>query len=116
MIRGGLDVPEVFGCNWRSLDILGQCLNVSRSFGLRHVLAGHPCRCRVGVAHGGSRIDVEVVREQLGDQGSLCVEDCGKMGWVVPPNRPMVGGTTCFTMGGVRSGWLSKFQFLYCSS
>ena len=33
---------------------------------LRHVLAGHPCRCQVGKAHGGSRIDVEVVREQLG--------------------------------------------------
>ena len=92
------------------------CLNVSRSFGLRQVLAGHPCRCRVGIAHGRSRIDVEVVREQLGGQGILCVEDCGNMGWVVLPNRPMVGGTTCFTMGRVRSGWLSKFQFLYCSS
>ena len=80
------------------------------------MLAGHPCRCWVGVAHGGSRIDVEVVREQLGDQGILCVEVCSDMGWVVPPNCPMVGGTTCFTMGRVRSRWLSKFQFLYCSS
>ena len=50
------------------------CLNGSRSFGLRHVLAGHPCRCRVGKAYGGSRIDVEVVREQLGGQGILCIE------------------------------------------
>ena len=79
------------------------CLNVSRSFGLRQVLACHPCRCRVGVAHGGSRIDVEVVREQLGDQGILCVEVYGVYGvyviwdrwycpitqwWVVQPVLP----------------------------
>ena len=39
------------------------CLNVSRSFGHRQVLAGHPCRCQVGEAHGGSKIDVVGVRE-----------------------------------------------------
>ena len=57
---------------WMQLEESGHpwaCLNVSRSSGLRHVLAGHPCRCRVGVAHGRSRIDVVGVREQLGDQG-----------------------------------------------
>ena len=32
------------------------------------------------------------------------------MGQGVPPNRPLVGGTSCFSMGRVRSGWLSKFQ------
>ena len=60
------------------------------------MLAGHPCRCQVGVAHGGSGIDVVVVREQLGGQGILCIEVCSDMGWVVLPNRPLVGGTTCF--------------------
>ena len=39
------------------------CLNGSRSYGLMHVLAGYPCRRWVGKAHGGSRIDVEVVRK-----------------------------------------------------
>ena len=72
------------------------CLNVSRSFGLRYMLAGHPCRHWVSEAHGGSRIDVEVVREQLGGQGILCVEACCCMGQVVPPNRPLVGGASCF--------------------
>ena len=86
------------------------CLNGSRSFGLRHVLAGHPCRRWVSEARGGSRIDVEVVREQLGGQGILCIEVCCDMGQVVPPNHPLVGGTSCFSMGRVRSGWLSKFQ------
>ena len=57
------------GCTWcvrLHLEESGHpwvCLNGSRSFGLRHVLAGHPCRCWVGKAHGGLRIDVEVVRE-----------------------------------------------------
>ena len=73
------------------------------------MLAGHPCRCQVGEAHGRSRIDVEVVREQLGGQGILCVEVCCCMGQVVLPNHPLVGGTSCFSMGRVRSGWLSKF-------
>ena len=106
------------GCTWgvwMQLEESGRpwaCLNVSRSFGLRHVLAGHPCRCWVSVAHGGSRIDVVGVREQLGDQGSLCVEVCCCMGHVVPPNRPLVGGTPCLSMGRVRSGWLSK---IWCS-
>ena len=72
------------------------CLNSSRSFGLRHVLAGHPCRCQVSKVQGGSRIDVEVVREQLGGQGMLCIEVCCGMGQVVPPNRPLVGGASCF--------------------
>ena len=52
------------------------CLNGSRSPGLRNVLAGHPCSCRVGLAHDGSRIDVVEVREQLGGQETLCVEVC----------------------------------------
>ena len=54
---------DVTGCNWKSLDIWQVCLDSSRTFGLRHVLAGQSCRHRVGVAHGGSRIDVVVVRE-----------------------------------------------------
>ena len=92
---------------------MGMSEHVSRSFGLRQVLAGHPCRCRVGVAHSGSRIDVEVVREQLGDQGILCALRYAVViwAWVVLPNHPMVGGThPVVTMGRVRSGWLSKFQ------
>ena len=44
--------------NWRSLDVLGHVWTCSRSFGLRQVLAGHPCRCQVREAHGRSRIDV----------------------------------------------------------
>ena len=55
-----------------------------------------PCSRRVGLAHGGSRIDVVEVREQLGGQGKLCVEVCCCMGQVVPPNRPLVGGIPCF--------------------
>ena len=79
---------------------LGMYLNmVPCLFGLRHVLAGHPCRHWVGKAHGRSRIDVEVVREQLGGQGILCVEVCCYMGQVVPPNRPLVGGTPCLFHG-----------------
>ena len=85
------------------------CLNGSRSFGLRQVLAGHPCRCWVGEAHGGSRIDVVGVREQLGGQRILYVVVCCCMGQVVLPNHPLVGGTSCFSMGRVSSGWLSKF-------
>ena len=68
----------------------------SRSLGLRQVLAGHPCSCRVSLAHDGSRIDVVEVREQLGGQGRLCIEVCCYMGWVVPPNCPLVGGIPCF--------------------
>ena len=67
---GSLDVTghhwtllDVTGHNWRSLDIWQACLGGSRTFGLRQVLAGQPCRCWVGEAHGGSRIDVVVVRE-----------------------------------------------------
>ena len=76
---------------------------------LRHVLVGHPYKHWVSEAHSGSRIDVEVVREQLGGQGILCVEVCCYKGWVVPPNCPLVGGTSWFFMGRVKSGWLSKF-------
>ena len=92
---------EESGCPW-------VYLNSSRSFGLRHMLAGHSCRCWVGEAHGRARIEVEVVREQLGGQGILCVEVCCYMGQVVPPIthwwvvHPV-------SMGRVRSGWLSKF-------
>ena len=39
------------------------CLDSSKTFGVRQVLAGHPCRHQVGEAHGRSRIDVVVVRE-----------------------------------------------------
>ena len=60
-------------------------LNVSRSFGLRHVLSGHPCSHQVSLAHGGSWIDAVEVREQLGGQGRLCVEVCCFMGrWYHP--------------------------------
>ena len=50
------------------------CLGSLRTFGHRHVLAGQSYRCWAGVAHSGSRIEVEVVREQLGGQGILCFE------------------------------------------
>ena len=73
------------------------------------MLAGHPCRCRVSEAHSRSRIDVVGVRELLGGQRILCVEACCCMGQVVLSNRPLVGGTPCFSMGRVRFGWLSKF-------
>ena len=73
------------------------------------MLAGQPCKPQVGKAHGGSRIDVEVVREQLGGQEILCIKSCCCMGQVVLPNCPLVGGTSCVSMGRVRSGWLSKF-------
>ena len=76
---------EESGCPWT-------CLNGSRSLGLRQVLARPPCSRQVGLAHDGSWIDVFEVREQLGGQGRLCVEVCSDMGWVVPPNRPLVGG------------------------
>ena len=39
----------------------------------------------------------------------------GYMGQGVPLNRPLVGGVSCFSMGRVKSGWLSKFQDLNCS-
>ena len=68
----------------------------SRTFGLRHVLASQSYRCRVGQAHGGSRIEVVGVREQLGGQGVLCIEVCSGIGCVVPPNCPLVGGIPCF--------------------
>ena len=80
---------EESGCPWT-------CLNISRSFGLRHVLAGHPCSHWVSLAHGRSQIDVVEVREQLGGQGRLCIEVSCCMGWVVPPNCPLVGGFPCF--------------------
>ena len=57
---------------------------------------GQPCSRQVGLAHGGSRIDVVEVREQLGGQGRLCIEVCSNMGQVVPPNHPLVGGIPCF--------------------
>ena len=93
---GGLDVPGVLGFNLEDSGHSWACLNVSRSFGLRHMLAGHPSSCRVGLTHNGSQIDVVEVREQLGGQGRLCIEVCCYMGWVVPPNHPLVGGIPCF--------------------
>ena len=72
------------------------CLGSSRTFGLRQVLAGQSYRHQVSQAHSGSRIEVVGVREQLGGQGVLCIEVCSGMGWVVPPNHPLVGGTPCF--------------------
>ena len=71
-------------------------LGSSRTFGLRQVLAGQSYRCRVGQAHGGSRIEVVRVREQFGGQGILCIEVCSSMGQRVPPNCPLVGGISCF--------------------
>ena len=63
--------PEETGSNWSSLDITGHhwmvlevseclwsCLGGSRTFRHRLVLAGQSCRCQVGIAHGGSRIEV----------------------------------------------------------
>ena len=52
------------------------CLGSSRTFGHRLVLAGQSYRHRVSIAHGGSRIEVVGVREQLGGQGRLCIEVC----------------------------------------
>ena len=52
---GGLDVPE---CNWMQLEESGHpwvCLDSSRSFGLRQVLAGHPCRRWVSEAHSAGQ-------------------------------------------------------------
>ena len=93
---GSLDILGVLGCNWRSLDVWWACLGSSRIFGLRQVLAGQSFRHQVGVAHSRSGIEVVGVREQLGGQGVLCVEVCCCMGWVVPPNHPLVGGIPCF--------------------
>ena len=76
---------------------------------------GHPCSRRVGLAHDRSQIDVVKVREQLGGQETLCVEVCWLYGAGVPPNCPLVGGASSFSMGRVKSGWLSKFQDLNCS-
>ena len=72
-------------------------------FGLRQVLAGQSYRRQVGQAHGGSRIEVVGVREQLGGQGVLCVEVCSSMGQVVPPKSPIGGWYSLFSMGRVRS-------------
>ena len=76
---------------------------------------GHPCSRRVGLAHNRSWIDVAEVREQLGGQETSALRYVSYMGWGVPPNRPLVGGVSCFSMGRVKSGWLSKFQDLNCS-
>ena len=43
-------------------------------FGHRHVLAGQSYTHQVSIVHGGSRIKVVVVSEQLGGQGILCIE------------------------------------------
>ena len=40
------------------------------------MLAGQSYRCQVSIAHNGSRIEVEVVREQFGGQGRLGVKVC----------------------------------------
>ena len=50
------------------------CLGSSRMFGYRHVLADQSYRHWVSIAHGGSRIEVVVVREQHGGQEILCIE------------------------------------------
>ena len=55
-------------------------LDSSRTFGLRHMLAGHSYRHQIGIAHGRSRIEVVGVREQLGGQGGLCIEVCAIYG------------------------------------
>ena len=80
------------GCNWRSLDIWWACLDSSRTFGLRHMLAGQSCRCQVGIAHGGSRIEVVGVREQLDGQGDSALRYVSFMGWVLPFRIPLMRG------------------------
>ena len=60
------------GHNWRSLNIWWACLGSSRTFGLRHMLAGKSYSCWVSIVHGRFRIEVVGVREQLGGQGRLC--------------------------------------------
>ena len=47
----------------------------------------------VGIAHGGSRIEVVVVREQLGGQGIFCIESF--MGQGIPLSLPLMRGVTC---------------------
>ena len=99
---------EWSGCNWTSLDETGgvwtcpwACLGGSRMFGHRHVLAGQSCRCWVGIAHGGSRIEVVEVREQLGGQGVLCIEVCGILWGVGTPSiSHLWGGGNHSFMGG----------------
>ena len=49
------------------------------------------------------------VREQLGGQGMLCVEVCCCMGPGGTTQLPIGGWYSLFSMGGVKSGWLSKF-------
>ena len=58
--------------SWMNLEVskcLVACLNSSRIFGHRHVLACQSCRCQAGIAHDGLGDEVVVVREQLGVQG-----------------------------------------------
>ena len=69
--QNGLEVPRQ---TWRCLDVWWVCLGSSRMFGHRHVLAGQSYRCWVGIAHSGSRIEVVMIREELGGQGILCIE------------------------------------------
>ena len=76
---------------------------------------GHPCSCRVGLAHNGSRIDVAEVREQQGGQETLCIEVCKLYGVGGTTQLPIGGWCILFSMGGVKSGWLSKIQDLNCS-
>ena len=107
--EGGLDIPGMLGPIWRSLDVLGHVWTVPGHLVWGTCWLATPVGTRSAKLTAGSRIDVEVAREQLGGQGILCFEVCCGVVQVVPPNCPLVGGTSCFSMGRVRSGWLSKF-------
>ena len=80
---------NVTGHHWMKLDVSGHswaCLGSARLFGHRHVLAGQSCKHQVSIAHCRSRIEVVEVREQLGGQGILCIENCGILWGVGTPS------------------------------
>ena len=72
--RRGLDIIGSFQMKLGMSGCLWTYLGSSRMFWHMHVLAGQSYRYWVGVAHGGSRIEVEGIREQLGGQRILCIE------------------------------------------
>ena len=56
------------------------------------MLAGQSCRCQVSIALSRSQVEIVEVREQLGGQGTLCIEVCGLYGVWVTPQSPTCGG------------------------
>ena len=87
------------GCTWCARSQMEEsghpwaCLNISRSFGLRHSagMATHVGAGLVKLMAGPGLNELEEVREQLGGQGVLCIEVCWLYG---------VGGTTQLPIGG----------------